>query len=58
MLFGRVVEKSQTDEIIDEEILNLNLEDNEDLSGSPEEPSTRNQMNDAAAKDEELDPEA
>lgn len=34
------------------------MEDNEEFSGSPEEPSTRNQMIGSAAKDEELDPEA
>ena len=40
MLFGRVVEKSQNnDEIVDKEILDLELEENESMSGSPKETS-------------------
>ena len=43
MLFGRVVQKSQTDEIIDKEILDLDLDADEDMSGSPNESRNRTQ---------------
>ena len=59
MLFGRVVQKSQTDEIIDKEILDLELGDDEEMSGSPNEPGSSAMPADNARKgSQQLDQEA